>query len=58
MYDREDFDYKLKYIGFSDVNFVNKHESQYSELKGLERRFGGKFKLWPIESDITLETKK
>jgi len=58
MYDREDFDYKLKYIGFSDVNFVNKHESQYSELKGLERRFCCKFKLWPIESDITLETKK
>ena len=58
MYDREDFSYKLDYIGFKEVNFVNKHKSQYNELKGLERRFGGKFKSFPTETDITLETIK
>jgi len=58
MYDKETFNGTLKKIGFKDVQFVEKHLSQYPDLRKLECRFGGGFACFPQEVDLTLEATK
>lgn len=58
MYSKGDFKNKLNLVGFSEVKFLEKHESDHPELVGLERRLGGKFEKWPKCIDVNLEAKK
>jgi len=58
LYDKEDFLEKLTNIGFTNISFVNKHESEYKDLQNLERRVNGYFKHFPQHLDITLEATK
>jgi len=56
--DRDSIKGKLLKIGFKKVTIVNQHESGDSELRGLERRFGGKFKDRPSQIDLVVEAQK
>lgn len=59
LYDKDDFTEKLTRIGFSEIIFTEKHESEHVELQKLERRHGhGIFLYFPPELDIILEAKK
>lgn len=58
LYDKDDFNEKLKKIGFKEIRFVKKHESSIKELQNIERRVGGIFSNFPPELDITLEAIK
>lgn len=56
--DKKSIKEKLISFGFRDVEFVKKHKSKHVDLRNLEKRFGGKYKDFPPQLDITLEAQK
>jgi len=58
LYDKEDLKAKLLTIGFTQIKFVEKHQSDDIHLQKLERRYGGKFAFRCDKVDINLEAIK
>ena len=57
-YDKKDFKHKLTKIGFSKIVFVDKLQSEISELRNLERRAIDQFAFFPKELEVILEARK